>query len=113
MLSRHSSLSFFALLSCISVVVASPIQNSASLYRRGRNVLIGYRYVSREKAEEYNTYGRLTAVGASGRQLGDGAYISPTINEWNVPDDYWQVPYIFWAFKTLSLTKIVVCHLRR
>ncbi|KAJ7101879.1 hypothetical protein C8R44DRAFT_746925 [Mycena epipterygia] len=90
MLSRHSSLSLLALLSCISVVIAGPIHNSVALYKRGRNVLIGYRYVNAQKAAEYNTYGRLTAVGASGTQLGDGAYISPTINEWDVADDYWQ-----------------------
>ncbi|KAJ7136586.1 hypothetical protein C8R44DRAFT_976136 [Mycena epipterygia] len=88
MISRHSSLSLLALLSCISTVVAGPIHNG--LYKRGRNVLIGYRYVSKQKADEYNAYGRLTGVGASGTQLGDGAYISPTINEWQVADDYWQ-----------------------
>ncbi|KAJ7913890.1 hypothetical protein B0H13DRAFT_2325885 [Mycena leptocephala] len=87
MLSR-SSLSLLALLSCISTVAGGPIRTF--LHRRGRNVLIGYRYVSAAKAAEYNAYGRLTAVGASGTQLGDGAYVSPTINEWQVDDSYWQ-----------------------
>ncbi|KAJ7094289.1 hypothetical protein C8R44DRAFT_749484 [Mycena epipterygia] len=43
-----------------------------------------------EMAAEYNSYGTLTAVGTSGTQLGEGAYISPNINEWNVPSTYWQ-----------------------
>ncbi|KAJ7139226.1 hypothetical protein C8R44DRAFT_975124 [Mycena epipterygia] len=90
MLSRHSSLSLLALLSCISFVVGGPIQSYGSLSTRSNDVLIGYRYVSQQKAAEYNYYGTLTAVGASGTQLGDGAYISPDINEWNVPNDYWQ-----------------------
>ncbi|KAJ7768576.1 hypothetical protein DFH07DRAFT_807312 [Mycena maculata] len=88
MLYHRSLLSLPALLSCLSVVVAGPIHSS--VYRRGRSVLIGYRYVNAQKAQEYNYYGTLTSVGASGTQLGDGAYISPDINEWAVADTYWQ-----------------------
>ncbi|KAJ7738846.1 hypothetical protein DFH07DRAFT_840753 [Mycena maculata] len=88
MLYYRSSLSLPALLSCLSVVVAGPIHNS--VYRRGQNILIGYRYVDARKAQEYNYYSTLTAVGASGTQLGEGAYISPDVNEWAVTDTYWQ-----------------------
>ncbi|KAJ7094294.1 hypothetical protein C8R44DRAFT_951616 [Mycena epipterygia] len=89
MLPRHSSLSLLALLTCISTIFASPIHNS--LHRRDQEkVLIGYRYVTEDKAAEYNRYGTLTAIWASGKQLGEGAYMSPDINEWSVPSTYWQ-----------------------
>ncbi|KAJ7768590.1 hypothetical protein DFH07DRAFT_954479 [Mycena maculata] len=88
MLFSRSSLPLVALTSCISTVVAGPIHSSLS--KRGKNVLIGYRYVSEDQAEEYNTYGRLTAVGSSSTQLGEGAYIYPSLNEFVVPEEYWQ-----------------------
>ncbi|KAJ7160000.1 hypothetical protein C8R43DRAFT_1124363 [Mycena crocata] len=105
MLSR-SSLSLLALLSCIGTVVGGPVRTS--LYRRGQNVLIGYRYVNAQKAAEYNYYGTLTAVGASGTQLGDGAYISPTINEWQVADDYWQCAIFADSTKFRNVAKMYI-----
>ncbi|KAF9039548.1 hypothetical protein BDP27DRAFT_1374536 [Rhodocollybia butyracea] len=42
----------------------------------GRYVL-GYFYVSTEKAKEYNHFERLTSIPTSGKQLGEGVYLSP------------------------------------
>ncbi|KAJ7768583.1 hypothetical protein DFH07DRAFT_938351 [Mycena maculata] len=106
MLYHHSLLSLPALLSCLSVVVAGPIHGS--VYRRGRSVLIGYRYVNAQKAQEYNYYGTLTSVGASGTQLGDGAYISPDINEWAVADTYWQCAIFADSDKFYNVNKMYI-----
>ncbi|KAJ7094298.1 hypothetical protein C8R44DRAFT_749492 [Mycena epipterygia] len=104
--SRSSSLSLLALLLYISTIAASPIHNS--LGRRASKVLIGYRYVSAEKAAEYNSYGTLTAVGASGRQLGEGAYLSPNINEYNVASTYWQCLILADESKFNSVQKLYI-----
>ncbi|KAJ7140743.1 hypothetical protein C8R44DRAFT_866439 [Mycena epipterygia] len=87
MQSRHASLSLLTSLAYLTTVFAGPIRNA--LYKHD-TVLIGYHYVSQQKAAEYIKHGTLTNVGASSLQLGQGAYISLGINEWLVPDDYWQ-----------------------
>ncbi|KAF9058778.1 hypothetical protein BDP27DRAFT_1407960 [Rhodocollybia butyracea] len=55
-------------------------------------VLLGYRSVSPEKAAEYNNFGELTSIPASGAMLGNGAYLSP---QWGmypswIEEDYWE-----------------------
>ncbi|KAH6880984.1 hypothetical protein BKA70DRAFT_171612 [Coprinopsis sp. MPI-PUGE-AT-0042] len=86
------SFSFLTLLACslAGVVYSLPIQSAFDILEvRGQPVVLGYRYVRKQVAEDYIKAGTLTNVPASGVQIGDGAYLSPAPNQWISPDDYW------------------------
>ncbi|KAF9065053.1 hypothetical protein BDP27DRAFT_1450470 [Rhodocollybia butyracea] len=64
-----------------------------SVWTDPRRYLLGYRYVSPEKAAEYNSFPEaLTSIPASGTQLGEGAYLSPRLGMFpgRLPPDFWE-----------------------
>ncbi|KAJ7155041.1 hypothetical protein C8R46DRAFT_1296110 [Mycena filopes] len=76
----------------IRAAVGHPIHHNLTIHepRQVNYVLIGYRYVPQAVAAEYNARGTLTSITASQQQTGPGAYLSPALNQWQTPPDYWQ-----------------------
>ncbi|KAJ3803903.1 hypothetical protein F5876DRAFT_71068 [Lentinula aff. lateritia] len=102
LLHYHHLVPFFFLLTFVArdYVLALPAGNySMSLSLReaispaSDELTVGYRYVSREKADEYNKAGTLTAIPATTKSIGEGAYLSPRLGEFpgNPDQSYWEV----------------------
>ncbi|KAJ3875236.1 hypothetical protein F5051DRAFT_505344 [Lentinula edodes] len=102
LLHYHHLVPFFFLLTFVArdYVLALPVGNySMSLSLREAispapdELTVGYRYVSREKADEYNKAGTLTAIPATTKSIGEGAYLSPRLGEFpgNPDQSYWEV----------------------
>ncbi|KAJ3898016.1 hypothetical protein F5879DRAFT_927392 [Lentinula edodes] len=94
----HHLAPFFLLLTFVArdCVLALPVGNySTSLYLREAigpapdELIVGYRYVSKEKADEYNKAGTLTAIPATTKSIGEGAYLSPRLGEFPGKLDEW------------------------
>ncbi|KAJ4490972.1 hypothetical protein J3R30DRAFT_3427671 [Lentinula aciculospora] len=55
-------------------------------------LIAGYRYVIKAKAEEYNKAKTLTVIPATTKSIGEGAYLSPRLGEFpgKLDDTYWE-----------------------
>ncbi|OAA72186.1 hypothetical protein ISF_01259 [Cordyceps fumosorosea ARSEF 2679] len=68
----------------VSGIAASPY-HTKSVDKRGQNVIIGYRTVAKEQAQDYMAKKTLTLTRpANGQQIGDGVYTSPEPGEWPI-----------------------------
>ncbi|KAJ3898287.1 hypothetical protein F5879DRAFT_1026645 [Lentinula edodes] len=101
LLHYHHLAPFFLLLTLVArdYVLALPVGNhSTSLSLQEAispapdELIVGYRYVSKEKADEYNKAGTLTAIPATTKSIGEGAYLSPRLGEFpgNPDQSYWE-----------------------
>ncbi|KAH8823115.1 hypothetical protein DL96DRAFT_1713564 [Flagelloscypha sp. PMI_526] len=68
---------------CASLIGACPTSQTSS-------VVVGYRVVKKETGDKYIEAGTLVYVEANKKQIGDGAYTSPTINAWNPEDEFYE-----------------------
>ncbi|KAE9404130.1 hypothetical protein BT96DRAFT_440047 [Gymnopus androsaceus JB14] len=76
--------------STASTLIDDPLQPTSE------EIIIGYRYVEFEKAKEYNATKTLTAILASARSIGEGAYLSPKIGDFpGIFTPPWEVSMIF------------------
>ncbi|KAJ3824865.1 hypothetical protein F5880DRAFT_317187 [Lentinula raphanica] len=54
------------------------------------DVLLGFRYVDEWKARDYNQHETLTAIPASANMIGEGAYLSPVLDQYEKYKGYWE-----------------------
>ncbi|KAJ3759573.1 hypothetical protein EV360DRAFT_69400 [Lentinula raphanica] len=54
------------------------------------DVLLGFRYVDEWKAHDYNQHETLTAIPASANMIGEGAYLSPVLDQYEKYKGYWE-----------------------
>ncbi|KIK61501.1 hypothetical protein GYMLUDRAFT_260959 [Collybiopsis luxurians FD-317 M1] len=79
LLMRFSSFLVAAiLLVLVPGICASPLSKLLP-----KKMVGGFRYVTYDKANEYNSVGRLTDVKPSGSQIGQGAYTFPRPTKWS------------------------------
>ncbi|KAJ3981913.1 hypothetical protein F5890DRAFT_1611509 [Lentinula detonsa] len=67
-------------------------------------LIAGYRYVSKTKADEYNEAGTLTVIPATTKSIGEGAYLSPRLGEFpgKLDETYWECVIFAQKSKILS-----------
>ncbi|KAJ3864172.1 hypothetical protein EV359DRAFT_81661 [Lentinula novae-zelandiae] len=110
----HHLAPFLLLLTFVArdCVIALPVGNySTSLYPREAigpapdELIVGYRYVSKAKADEYNKAGTLTAIPATTKSIGEGAYLSPRLGEFpgKLDQTYWECIIIGEKSKILNV----------
>ncbi|KAJ3718797.1 hypothetical protein C8R42DRAFT_723323 [Lentinula raphanica] len=54
------------------------------------DVLLGFRYVDEWKARDYNQHETLTAIPTSANMIGEGAYLSPVLDQYEKCEGYWE-----------------------
>ncbi|KAJ3771686.1 hypothetical protein FB446DRAFT_789377 [Lentinula raphanica] len=111
----HRLIPFLFLLSstflCHNSAFALPVGNYSTSQLNAREtaqaigpapdeLIVGYRYVVKEKADEYNDVGTLTAIPATTKSIGEGAYLSPRLGEYygKLGDNYHEC--VIFAKKT-------------